>query len=340
MRARFFRRLAVVAVVMLAFSIIGIVTIARMLATRWGLLGPGGSTATTALALGAAGAVALAAIGVAAAMRRVARPLGGIMNAADRVADGDYDVRVAEHGPPPIRALAHSFNTMAARLQDHDRLRRNLMADTAHELRTPLTVMQGKLEGLVDGVYPRDDVQLEQLLDQTHVLSRLVEDLRTLALSESGALALQREPTDIVALARDAALTFGRDGAARGVTVAADGPSDLAPITIDPMRIRQVLGDLVTNALRHTEAGGRVTIVVRSSPDGIAIEVRDTGAGMTDEQIAHAFDRFYKGSASGGSGLGLTIARNLVVAHGGEIRASSAAGHGTTITVTLPDRPD
>ena len=139
----------------------------------------------------------------------IAMPLGGVMDAADRVAAGNYDVRVVEHGPPSIRALARAFNTMTARLQDSDRLRRDLMADIAHELRTPLTVIQGKLEGLIDGVYPRDDTEMQLLLDETRVLSRLIEDLRTLALSEGGALKLQREPTDIAGLARDVARVLG-----------------------------------------------------------------------------------------------------------------------------------
>ena len=130
------------------------------------------------------------------------------MDAADRVAAGDYSVRVGEYGPPPIGALAHAFNTMTARLENHDRQRRELMADVAHELRTPLTVMQGKVEGLIDGVYPLDDGQLKDVLEETHVLSRLVEDLRTLALSESGALKLQKESTDVDALARDVVDAF------------------------------------------------------------------------------------------------------------------------------------
>src|SRR5439155_1771385 len=171
----------------------------------------------------------------------------------------DYDVRVAERGPRSVRALARSFNTMTARLQDHDRLRRDLMADVAHELRTPLTVIQGKLEGLIDGVYPRDEAQLRQLLEETHVLSRLVEDLRTVALSESGALKLERESTDLSALARDVVNAFAGEASTRGVALTVDAPPELAPIEIDPVRIREVMSNLVSNALPHTPAGGSVT---------------------------------------------------------------------------------
>ena len=258
------------------------------------------------------------------------------MEAADRVAAGDYDVRVAEHGPRPMHALARSFNTMTERLQNNDRLRRNLMADVAHELRTPLTVIHGKLEGLLDGVYPRDDAQLQQLLEETHVLSRLVEDLRTLALSESGGLKLEREPADVAALARDVARSFAADAAARNVALEVDAPADLSSIAVDPVRIHQVIGNLVSNAVRHTPAGGRVTIRVAPAERGISVEVRDTGTGMTPEALAQAFDRFYKGPQSRGSGLGLTIAKGLVAAHGGEIHASSVPGQGTTIAFRIP----
>ncbi|HYM22436.1 MAG TPA: HAMP domain-containing sensor histidine kinase [Vicinamibacterales bacterium] len=267
---------------------------------------------------------------------RIAGRMGAVMEAADRVAAGDYDVRVRETGPASVRALARSFNTMTERLKNHDRMRRDLMADVAHELRTPLTVIQGKLEGLIDGVYPRDAEQLQQLLDETRVLSRLVEDLRTLALSESGALKLEREAADVAALARDVVSAFGPDASARGVALAVDAPRELAPIDIDAVRIREVIANLVSNALRHTPQGGSVTVRVDDRRTHLQVDVRDTGSGMKPEELAHAFNRFYKGSASRGSGLGLTIARNLVAAHGGEIRAASEVGRGTTITFTLP----
>jgi signal transduction histidine kinase len=286
-------------------------------------------------------AVVLVGLTLRAVRRRVAIPLGGVMEAADRVAAGDYEVRVTEQGPPPLRALARAFNTMTERLQNHDRLRRDLMADLAHELRTPLTVVQGKLEGLLDGVYPRDERQLQALLEETRVLSRLVDDLRTLALAESGALKLQKESIDVATLARDAAAAFAGDAAARGVTLDVDAPTGVPPIEIDPVRIREVMTNLLSNALRHTPAGGSVHLGVSESripnPESrITVEVRDTGSGMTPEELAHAFDRFYKGTGSRGSGLGLTIAKNLIAAHGGEIHASSEPQRGTTIAFTLP----
>jgi len=315
--SRFFRRFAWLAAAVLTLSVSG--AIAGVMT---------GAVVT---------AVALALAGM---MRRVGMPLGAVMEAADQVAAGDYSVRVVEHGPPSIRALARAFNTMTGRLQNHDRLRRDLMADVAHELRTPLTVMQGRLEGLLDGVYPRDDRQLGELLEETRVLSRLIEDLRTLSLSESGALKLQKELTDLAGLARDAVEAFAGEATARNVRLEVDAPADLAPLAIDPVRVREVLMNLLTNALRHTPPGGSVGVRMTAAPgDGISVVVRDTGSGMTSEEIERAFDRFHKGPDSPGSGLGLTIARSLVAAHGGEIHASSEPGRGTAMTFTLPRDP-
>ncbi|MBI4485631.1 MAG: HAMP domain-containing protein [Acidobacteria bacterium] len=270
------------------------------------------------------------------ATRRFAFPLGAVMDAADRVAGGDYGVRVQESGPPPMRALARSFNTMAERLQRADRLRRDLMADVAHELRTPLTVLQGRLEGLMDGVYPRDEGQISQLLDETHVLSRLIEDLRTVALSDAGVLPLQKEPSDMVSLVREVARSFDAEAAGKSVSLNVTTSTDAAVLELDPVRIRQVFTNLLSNSLRHTAPGGAVTASVSSTQDEVAVVVIDSGEGMRAEEVARMFDRFCKGQGSRGSGLGLTIAKGLVTAHGGEISASSQVGQGTTITVTLP----
>ena len=265
------------------------------------------------------------------AMRAFASPLGHVMDAADRVAGGDYSVRVPETGAPPIRALANSFNAMTARLQGADRVRRDLMADVAHELRTPLTVLQGRIEGLIDGVYPRDEAQLAQLLEETKVLSRLIEDLRTVALSDAGALPLQKEPTDIVDLARDVARSFEGRGAAVEILTTGELTVDL-----DAVRIREVFTNLIANAIRHTPNDGRITIGVDREKEKVVVTVKDTGAGVPPDILPRLFDRFYKGADSRGSGLGLAIARGIVAAHGGEITASSAPGEGTAIRFTLP----
>ena len=172
---------------------------------------------------------------------------------------------------------------MTARLQDADRVRRDLMADVAHELRTPLTVLQGRLEGLVDGVYPLDKAQVAQLLEETQVLSRLVEDLRTLALSDAGALPLQKESTDLVLLASDVAAEHAR-ARRDDCAVASNG---VVLVDVDPIRIREVLTNLIANAIRHTPTDGRIDVVARRKPDGIVtISVTDTGAGIARGRAA------------------------------------------------------
>jgi two-component system OmpR family sensor kinase/two-component system sensor histidine kinase BaeS len=272
------------------------------------------------------------------ALRRVATPVGDMMEAAGRVAEGDYSTRVAEHGPREVRALARAFNSMTARLQAHDEQRRNLLADVTHELRTPLTVIQGNLEGLLDGVYPRDDAHLEPILEETRVLSRLIDDLRTLALAESGALKLQKEPVDLAALVSETAASFQPQADAAGVELSVDTASDLT-IELDPERIRQVLENLIANALRYTPRDGAIRVrcsIEGESGDLVAVSVSDSGAGIPPDALAHIFDRFYKSSDSRGTGLGLAIAKNLVAAHGGEISAQSELGKRTTIRFTLP----
>jgi len=336
-RRRFFRRLAAFAFIVMAFGIYGAVTLGWQIITR---LRP--ETSVAPLAFAAIFILAMFALGLVglsfARLRGATTSLRGVMDAADRVAAGDYRTRVAEGGPySPIRNLARSFNTMTERLEQHDRQRRDLMADVAHELRTPLTVIQGKLEGLVDGVYPRDDAHLQSLVEETHVLSRLIEDLRTLAQSEAGALKLQKEAVEPGDLVRDAVHAFAGEAEAKHVTLNVDVARDLAPIEVDAVRIREVMTNLLSNALRHTPAGGSVTVrVAAAASGGLSVSVIDTGPGMTADEIARAFDRFYKGTGSRGSGLGLTIAKGLVTAHGGEIRATSEPGRGTTITFTLP----
>jgi signal transduction histidine kinase len=281
-------------------------------------------------------AAAFVLTAVVVATRGLAFPLGAVMDAADRVAGGDYGARVQEHGPPPMRALAHSFNTMTERLQHADRLRRDLMADVAHELRTPLSVLHGRLEGLMDGMYPRDDQQISQLLEETRVLSRLIEDLRILALSDAGALPLQKEATDVVGLVREVLRSMQPDPAHKSVALNMTTSIESSVMDLDPLRIREVLTNLLSNALRHSAADKAVTVSVAHAAEEITVTVSDTGEGMAPDEIARMFDRFYKGAASRGSGLGLTIARGIVTAHGGDITASSQLGRGTVVTFSLP----
>ncbi len=300
-----------------------------------GVFGNGAGGATDLLLMGA-----VAAGVVAILLRRIAAPVADIVSAADRIAQRDYRVRVQvpEHGPAWVGDTARAFNAMASELDSQDAARRRLMADVAHELRTPLAVIQGTLEGFIDGVYPRDDERLQGLLENTRVLARLVEDLRTLSTAESGALALSKEPTDILALSHDVVASMEARAEQDGIVLRVDSAraAELGLIAIDPVRIRQVITNLVANALRYTPRGGRVVVTVSAAPKGVEVRVADTGTGIAETELPHIFDRFYKDAGSSGSGLGLTIARRLVEAHGGTIRAESAVGAGTSIVFFLP----
>jgi signal transduction histidine kinase len=284
------------------------------------------------------GIVALAIAG--RMFRRTAYALDEIVDAAERVEAGDYAARVREpfRATRPVRDLIRGFNAMAARLEANETQRQSLLADVSHELRTPLAVVQGNIEAMLDGVHAADEDHLGAILDETKVLSRLVDDLRTIALSDAGALPLHREPTDLAILAADTAASFGPTAAAVGVRLSADVAEDVPLLDVDPVRIREVLANLVANALRHTPAGGRVQIASLVVDRGGAVElsVEDTGTGIDPELVPHVFDRFARTADSRGSGLGLAIARGLVEAHGGTISVESPAGGGSTFRVRIP----
>jgi signal transduction histidine kinase len=282
----------------------------------------------------------LAAFVATRAFRGIATPLADVMGAADAVAEGDLNVRVVERGTPEFRQLARSFNRMAERLQQSDQQRRTMMADVAHELRTPLHIIQGNLEGVVDGVYAPTPEHIEATLDETRLLARLVEDVRTLSLAEAGQLPMQWEPVDVADLLRDGATSFSGQADAAGVALAVELPSPPASllVTADYRRLDQVIGNLIANALRHTPAGGTITLRGRTAGDRVLMEVSDTGAGIAADELPYIFDRFWSRSSEGkaGTGLGLAIARSIVLAHGGVIEAESSVGDGTMVRVTLP----
>ncbi len=276
---------------------------------------------------------------LARAFQRIASPIGDLMQAAGRVEEGDYAARVRERGPREVRALARAFNSMAARLQASDTQRRDLLADVTHELRTPLTVIQGNLEGLLDGVYPRDDAHLAPILEETRVLSRLIDDLRTLALADAGALKLQKEPTDLATLTSETVASFRAQADAAGIELGAEVGANIPALELDPARIRQVLDNLIANALRYTPRGGRISVqcsVVSTQEKRVEVCVSDTGAGIPADELSHIFERFHKSRDARGTGLGLAIAKNLVAAHGGEISAQSEPGKGTIIRFSFP----
>jgi signal transduction histidine kinase len=275
--------------------------------------------------------------------RGMSRPLTDLTAATQAVATGDLSVRVPVRYHGEVRDLAIAFNAMTEELARADELRRNLTADVAHELRTPLSVIQGKLEGVLDGVYPSTPEHLSPILKEIRLLARLVEDLRLLSLAETGQLTLEKRATDMGALLRDAQVNFGPQAADRGVTLALDLPTELPKVIADQRRIGQVLGNLLTNALRHTPSGGCVTLSATASGEIVKVTVTDTGPGIPPEDLPYIFERFWRGEksrsrAGGGAGLGLAIAKHLVQAHGGEIgvESPSEVGEGTTFYFTLP----
>jgi signal transduction histidine kinase len=274
------------------------------------------------------------------ALRRMSAPLGDLVEAAGRVANGDYSVRIAEQGSREMRSLVRAFNGMASRLQLTEEQRRDLVADITHELRTPLTVIQGNLEGILDGVYSPDEAHLKSILEETQILSRLVEDLRTLALAESGALQLKKEPTDLAVLIGETISAFRAQADAAGVKLTTRVDSGSPLLYLDPERISQVLSNLIANALRYTPREGSIQVVFEIGKSGdekvAVVSVQDTGTGIAPDVLPNIFNRFYKSRDSSGTGLGLPIARHLVEAHGGTISAESQPGGGTTIRLRLP----
>jgi two-component system sensor histidine kinase BaeS len=288
------------------------------------------------VALVAFGFVFLAALAGFAGMRRMTRPMDSLIDAAGRIEAGDYSAHVPEHGAPELRSVARAFNAMSARLKSNDEQRRSFLADVAHELRTPLSVIRGQAEAIADGLYQGDAAHLAPILDATEALDRLVEDLRTLVLTDAGNLLLHKEPTDLGALAADAVESFKAQAAAADLTLGADIADKPMTVEIDPARIRSVLGNLLSNAIRHTPTGRSVRVTVTPSGDNAVITVTDTGEGIPPELLPRVFDRFVKGANSPGSGLGLAIAHDIVAVHGGTLTIESKLGSGTTVRLTFP----
>jgi signal transduction histidine kinase len=332
-----------VAVLVFAFFVIFAVTVAIVLVGELlGLVGLGGSARLAAVVVLALGIVAISVAG--RSIRRAAAPLDDLVEAAGRVEAGDLSARVEERGPREVRTLARAFNAMSARLEADEASRKTLLTDITHELRTPLTVIQGNLEGLLDGVYPADEAHLSTIVEETRTLGRLIDDLRTLALADRGALDLRREDVDLAVLVHETVTGVRAAAAAVGVTIAVrEVDKDLPPVSADPTRIREVLGNLLSNALRHTPRGGSVNVdVANGGRSLVSVSIRDTGPGIAPDVLPRVFERFVRTPDSPGSGLGLAIARDLVEAHGGTISVESPAGGGTAIRFSLPavDRSD
>ena len=275
-------------------------------------------------------------IALGRAIRRTARPIGEVMDAAEKITEGDLSARAPVYGPPDVRNLAGAFNRMAERLELTERQRRDLLADVAHELRTPLAVIRGRVEGMRDGLYEPDGEHLELIERETDVMTRLLEDLQLLSNAEAGALRLHRErlePGEVVETAEDA---FASPAGEAGIELKTEVEPALPTLDVDRVRIGEVLANLLANSLRHTPSGGTVTLSASKDPEGVAFAVRDTGEGIPTDELGHVFDRFAKSPESRGAGLGLAIAKSLVQAHRGSISAESQPGRGTTIRFVLP----
>jgi signal transduction histidine kinase len=288
----------------------------------------------------------LLAIGIALLLtfflsRRILAPVKALTAAARQFGKGDFSQRVDADGKGEVSELAHSFNTMADNLERDERLRRNMVADIAHELRTPLSNLRGYLEAISDGVVKPDNNAIRSLNEEASSLSRLVDDLQEVSLADAGEIKLIMQPEEISRPINEAVSALKPKAASRGLTMATELPAGLPAVNIDAHRIKQVMLNLLENAIAHTEAGGSIKVSAMEREDRIFISVADTGEGIPEKDLSLIFERFYRVDksrtrATGGTGLGLTIAKRLVEAHGGTIEVRSQLGRGSTFTIAIP----
>ena len=288
---------------------------------------------------GAAGLAALVALLTALAVaRRITRPVTRLIAVTRSMAGGNRAARAGGiRAPGELGELAVAFDQMVGTLDRQEQLRRDLVADVAHELRTPIAVLQAAHEALLDGVAEPTPAELASLRDEVLRLGRMISDLQTLAAADAAALHLTREPADMADLAAAAADSLARRFEAADVVL--DRRLSGAPVLADPRWLHQVITNLLTNALKFTPAGGRVTIRTTQHGQEAVLQVIDTGTGIPADELPHIFDRFWRGRRAqqiSGSGIGLAIAAELTRAHGGRLTASSAPGRGTELTLTLP----
>lgn len=302
-------------------------------------LNQGSSSASYGLVFGVVLLIVIGAAGLAMSwrwLRRLVAPIDDLLAATEQLADGQYQARVPIQGIPELRSLGRAINAMATRLESSAARRRGFFASVAHELRTPLTILRGDLEGMLDDVTPRSDDRIRSLLEETHHLSNLVEDLRTLSLAEAGTLDLRRESLDLADFVIEVVSSFqseaGRAGVQLDTASVGEGPS----VAVDPLRLREVLANLIVNAIQAVGKGGRVRLSYEFYDESHRISVSDDGPGIPQDKLEAVFDRFSKLPGSTGSGLGLAIARELIEAHGGSLQAASERGSGTTMTIHLP----
>ncbi len=303
------------------------------------------SPANTARIAGAAALVLALTVGASVfAGARLVRPLHALTGAAQRMRDGEQPESVPVSGDDEVGRLAAAFNDMSAHRARLEEQRKAMVSDVAHELRTPLSNIRGWLEAAQDGLADPDPAFVSSLLEEAVLLQHIIDDLQDLAAADAGVLRLHPEPVEIRELLGQVAAAHQaraeNAGVALAVTATAPGPA----LSADPVRLRQAVGNLVSNAVRHTPEGGRVTLCAYAHEEGdgtVLVEVTDTGSGIPPEDLPHVFDRFWRAEKSrsrrtGGSGLGLAIVRKLVEAHGGTVDATSVEGEGSTFVLRLP----
>ncbi|MFO7772744.1 MAG: ATP-binding protein [Dehalococcoidia bacterium] len=273
--------------------------------------------------------------------RRISSPIGALSTAVRQLGGGDLSRRVQLQGKGEVKQLAQAFNSMADDLEHAEQLRRNLVADVAHELRTPLSNIQGYLEAIRDRVVKPNRATIRSLDEEANLLSRLVDELQELSLAEAGELKLVYQEEDIGTLVEQAIASWRPQVAAKEISLSLDLPDNLPTVNVDWQRISQVLHNLVENAVAHTREGGAISVAATTRNGQIEVRVSDTGEGIPVEDLPNIFERFYRvdrsrARATGGSGLGLTIAKRLVEAHGGRIAVQSELGKGSSFLFTIP----
>lgn len=273
--------------------------------------------------------------------QRISNPLARIIEAAEAITEGDLSTRIPERAFGPFRTVEQAFNRMIAELERSDQQRRDLTADIAHDLNTPLHIIRGYLEGIADGIYEPNEETINTLLDETDLLSRLVEDLRTLTLADAGELPLYPEEIDLTEFLNDIQTSFSGQAEEAGITLEVDAEPGLH-LFADPDRMEQIITNLMSNALRNTPEGGRIFIGSAQMGDTIELVVADTGVGISPKDLPNIFNRFWRKDKSrdrkdgGGHGLGLAIVKQLVVAQGGTVEVESEPGKGTSFRLEFP----
>lgn len=274
-------------------------------------------------------------------MRRIVNPLAAVIAGAESVSDGNFKTRIKmSKSHDDLASLIEHFNHMTETLEKNDNERRGLLADIAHELRTPLSVLRGRLEGIVDGVYAPNEVNIAQALEETYLLERLVEDLRLLTLAETRQLHFELKETDLVELLNKSQTLFEPQAAAKFASIVVETEEKEAIVLVDPQRFEQIVGNLIGNALRYAQNGGKITLKLQKLESATVVKVIDNGPGVPEAELPYIFDRFWRGEksrarVSGGAGLGLAISKQLVEAQGGQISAANRPEGGLEVTVTL-----